>query len=95
MRERNAFLELKKVIKRPIYINPDVPDAVRKAEFQMRQKLRNLEPSEKVLNINWRKYEIETILALYRLEVDGSFSKTNKTSNSDEQMDNENTVNSA
>lgn len=75
MRDRNEFFELRKSVRNPVFINADVPEEVRKAEFLMRQKIRFLKNSENVLNIVWKNFEIETNLANYRLGNDGSFSR--------------------
>lgn len=87
MSDRNAFFELKKSTKHPIYINADVPEAVQKAEFKMREKIRNLKANKiNIINVNYRNYEIETDIAIFRLENLDDFSEMQKNEQNDQNL---------
>ena len=77
------FFALKKDTKYPIYINADVPEEIRKADYLLRNKIRQLK-SEKInytiTHINYRTYDIESGLITYKLEPNYEFSENRKDS---------------
>lgn len=81
MRERNAILQMKTLAKHPIYINRDLPEAVRRADFKMRQQIRLLKSTKKTIeNVDWKNYQIVTDTVIYRLYND-AFSEHPKEKN--------------
>lgn len=87
MKQRNTFFELRKETTPPVFINMDVPEAVRKAEYLLRVKIRQLKTEKiPIQSVNWRKYEIETVSKLFRLETNGSFLEIAKHSSDEDDM---------
>lgn len=79
MNHRNAFLNLRQKIKHPVYINEDLPEAIRKAEYNMRTKIRALKADRiTITSVNWKKFEIELETKTLTMNSDGSFTENVK-----------------
>lgn len=71
MRDRDEFYNIKSSMKRPVYINADVPEVVRKAEYAMRQKIRDLKATKtEISSVDWKCYSIVTASVTFKLSKD-------------------------
>lgn len=85
MRDRDELYNLKPLMKHPIYINSDVPQSIRKTEYDMRKKIRDLKTSKtEILSVDWKHYSIQTSSITFSLNRNLVFDES---TNPPEQMD--------